>query len=460
CPVLLTNANGLSSETANALSTLGVSFVIIVGGEPSVGSQVVADLDGMSIATKRLSGFSRYDTQIAIYQYGIDGDAEHGIPAGLWNGNMVAVASGSNFADALSFSPVAYSAKIPVFLTNEYGLFSAAQEESLIKSAKTYGLGKQAIAMGDEIRITESTLGFLSGISYLATKGGEAFVPERLSGETRYETSSMIAQWAVDRNYLSWDKAAFTAGEKPYDALGGGSLQGKQKSVMLLVRDSGSNPGIDLAAQQQLSSIKLFGDKSSVSNALRMEMADRFGFAYSDIVGLKIYIDAGHGWDSSNNDAMDYGASGCGYTEWELTLDLASRVGNELRSQYGIETYVNDDGGWYKLRQAEAQALGCDLLVSIHFNAFNGVASGVESYIHSYNAHPLSSSLQAKVHPSLVNAVGLSNRGQKEAELAVCGGKLPAVLLEVCFIDNQGDIDTYIPRRDRVAAGIAAGIAS
>ena len=88
------------------------------------------------------------------------------------------------------------------------------------------------------------------------------------------------------------------------------------------------------------------------------------GHKYSDLAGYRVYIDAGHGQNDSNNGLWDPGAIGNGWREADLTADLARRVGNILTNKYGIACYVNDKGGYYKLRQADAEARDCTSLVS------------------------------------------------------------------------------------------------
>ena len=98
--------------------------------------------------------------------------------------------------------------------------------------------------------------------------------------------------------------------------------------------------------------------------------------------------------------------------------------------------------------------------MSIHFNASARGLSGTESYIHNTAASPLSAGWQARVHAKLAAATGLADRGMKKKELAITSGYLPAVLLEVCFIDNASDMETYEENRDVIAHGIAEGIVS
>ena len=98
------------------------------------------------------------------------------------------------------------------------------------------------------------------------------------------------------------------------------------------------------------------------------------------------------------------------------------------------------------------------MIVSIHFNAGGG--SGTLALVHSYNDAEMSWPLAQKVYPYLRDSMGLYSYGIWEQEVAILGGQLPATLLEVCFIDNWGDLSTYLNRKDYVAQQIAAGIVS
>lgn len=83
----------------------------------------------------------------------------------------------------------------------------------------------------------------------------------------------------------------------------------------------------------------------------------------------------------------------------------------------------------------------------------------MESYIHSYNASRFSAAWQGMIHPRLVEGVGLADRGQRKAELAVVGGgRIPSVLLEVAYINNASDMAQYQTRKHVVAHKIAEGM--
>lgn len=178
-----------------------------------------------------------------------------------------------------------------------------------------------------------------------------------------------------------------------------------------------------------------------------------------------IYLDAGHGWGSSSAGVYDPGALGNGYREADLTAELVKLTAQYALKQYGIAVYENigtaSTGVAYWDRQADALSRGCTSLVSIHFNASDTGGTGTESYIHPEEAAAGSSQLQSIMHKHLVAGVGITDRGKKQARLSVCNGSetgLAATLLEVCFIDNSYDINTYMAKKDSIARELAAGL--
>ena len=446
CPILLTKSDSLPDVVRDALVELGVSKVIILGGQTAVSSSVEVSIKDAGISDiERLGGSTRYDTQLNIYQYGKEG--------GLWNADTVIVANGAsdNFADALSVSPIAFTKKAPIFIVDTSGMLSDDQEAVLIEGAAE-GSFSHVVMVGGTARISDYTAGFLEGIAiYGASDQDHSCI--RIAGETRYETSAQLASWAMGEGLLSADGAGFASANVPYDALGGGALQGHNGSVLLLISDGSYGAAVDaLNSVGGVETISFFGGNSAISDSTKKSVSKNLGFS----VALRVYIDAGHGYDSSNDGLYDVGAVGSGYQEADLTKELARLVAAELSTSYGVDVCLNDYGGWYKLRHAEAEYLGCDLLVSIHFNSGGG--TGCESYIHSRNAAVGSVDLQGCTHPELVKGMALYDRGMKADQFAVVSGSLPAVLLEVGFIDSEYDMRQYQERKDIVARNIAKGI--
>ena len=253
CPILLTSKGGLSSQTASAIAQLGAKRAVVLGGPIVISDKVASDLEAMGLQVDSIAGATRQDTQLKIYEYGLSA------PNGrTWSSDTVAFASGQGFQDALSFSPVAYADRVPVFLSGSSGALTEAQMAAL--SGGSY---KTSVVLGGPLVMGEQTASFASSIA----EGGSC---TRLYGQTRYDTSAAVAEWSVKNRSFSWGGAAFAAATLPYDALAGSVLQGKERSVILLT-DHASDSTVKKAAQNKgsISSIKFFGGVLSISNATR-----------------------------------------------------------------------------------------------------------------------------------------------------------------------------------------------
>lgn len=440
CPILLTSPSSLLDETRDAIKTLAPKKIIILGGGAAVSGDVetsLRSLVGGKDNVTRLSGDDRYGTQMDIFNYGVKNK--------LWTGDTAIVAYGENFADALSVSPISYALKAPVFFTDKSTDLSAVEKKAIKESGKT-----KFLVIGGTAVVKGSVDGYLGSLGKVVRKGGD----------TRYDTSKFINEYAVSTYGFTWDGVAFTSGQAPYDALGGGAMQGKEKKLLSLLDNNGPRTEPDVKVPGKPSDLVFIGGKNVYSNAFKAQVAWKMGYRLTDIEGFRVYIDAGHGWNSSGNGVWDSGATGSGYYEANLTSDLADRVANHLRDDYGLDVYVNKSG-WYKLRQAQASELDCGALVSIHFNADGG--SGSEAYIHDVRSPWGSTRLQSAGYWSLVNHLdspaGLPARGMHSKRLAVLSGNVPSTLLEICFIDNHRDMNAYMSRIDDVASSIAWSVA-
>ena len=172
--------------------------------------------------------------------------------------------------------------------------------------------------------------------------------------------------------------------------------------------------------------------------------------------GFTVFLDAGHGRNSAGWGVYDPGAPGSGYEEAPLTKDLANRIeealeGSDVRVFNGVDHSVP-----YSQRNAKARSLGCDVVLSIHFDAGGG--STTSTMIGTSGASG-SSAFNSIIHRKLVGSVGLRDGGtMHRSDITVVNGSVPAVLMEVCFIDNSSSLHTYLNRRSSVAASLAEGI--
>lgn len=148
----------------------------------------------------------------------------------------------------------------------------------------------------------------------------------------------------------------------------------------------------------------------------------------------KIFIDPGHG-------GTDPGAVGNGLQEKNLTLSIATQIRDMLVSEYeNVEVRMSRTGDTtlsLTERTNMANSWGADYFLSVHINAGGG--TGFESFIHTTKS---SGSVKAQnvIHPAIMQQLGVTDRGKKNANFAVLRtSKMPSILTEVLFVDNAND---------------------
>ncbi len=169
----------------------------------------------------------------------------------------------------------------------------------------------------------------------------------------------------------------------------------------------------------------------------------------------KFAIDPGHG-DVNGSLGGDGGAVGY-LNEQNCALDIANRVISKIQSighqAWNIRPF-NASSVTDSLQKRCDGAVDADYLVSIHLNSGGGRGSEIFAMSSAGNA------LASKVLNELV-ALDFTNRGVKDGSgLYVIRHSNPvAILIEVCFVDSQGDADLYNRLgADVIATAIAEGL--
>ena len=170
----------------------------------------------------------------------------------------------------------------------------------------------------------------------------------------------------------------------------------------------------------------------------------------------KHLVIAGHGKQPSGR--IDYGAEGNGYKENNLTKELCT-----LMDAYaGEEMSFITDHDVYAYRTMGIHT-GWDSITEIHFNAFNTVSYGCEVLIHAdFEPDAMDKKLLAVLDTYFVSR-GFKKRstalGNRIENMEVCKTKgFNYRLIEVCFIDNAGDIAIYQANKKAIAKGLVEAI--
>lgn len=168
----------------------------------------------------------------------------------------------------------------------------------------------------------------------------------------------------------------------------------------------------------------------------------------------RIALDAGHG-------GSDPGAVYKGRQEKDDTLDLTLAVGDILKKN-GIDVYYTRTTDEYETpfkKATDANNSGAELFVSIHRNSSENPNqySGVETLVYS------DTGLKAEVARNINNQLedaGFKNLGVDERKNLVVlkRTKMPAVLVEAGFINNDKDNYLFDEEFDSIAQAIAYGI--
>ena len=166
---------------------------------------------------------------------------------------------------------------------------------------------------------------------------------------------------------------------------------------------------------------------------------------------MKIAVDMGHCPKST-------GANG--YLN-ELVEDrkIGAALIKELKAR-GHEvvdvTPADHAGEWLTGRANRANAAGVDFFVSIHLNAGGGTGTEVLTTSNSG-----AKAIAARTSATVAKALGLRDRGRKDRNnvTVIKATKMPAMRVEVCFVDTKQDAEAYWKLgAEGVALAIANGI--
>lgn len=167
-----------------------------------------------------------------------------------------------------------------------------------------------------------------------------------------------------------------------------------------------------------------------------------------------IVLDAGHG-------GANPGAVYQDRQEKDDVLALTLAIGRILEDR-GVDVYYTRTTDIYESPAQKAQEgnqVGADYFVSIHrnFSPYPNQYSGVESLV--YSRYGEAAQMADNINQQL-EAVGFLNQGVNErTNLVVLNStQMPAVLVEVGFINTDADNQLFDERFDDIAQAIADGI--
>ncbi len=253
CPILLVDTNSISPEVAEEIKRLGAKEAFVLGGPVAISEDVATEL-AKSLTVNRLGGVDRYETAELIAAAVVK-------KLGSTYDGTAFAATGANFPDALAASPVACAKGWPIYLVSpSLGAPTEAMQDNEVADVLTLG-GTAAVSATHQKALVDAF--------------GGAKV-KRLAGDTRYATAVEIATYGVDDAGLSWDWTAIATGENFPDALSGGVVPARKRSVMLLTKTATLPYVVKTALganREDIANVYYLGGPEAVSLAVRAEVA-------------------------------------------------------------------------------------------------------------------------------------------------------------------------------------------
>jgi putative cell wall-binding protein len=248
-PVLLTRPNRIPAETAAELDRLNPARIVVVGGTGAVSSNVHGDLRAYSSSVSRLAGANRWATSAKISARTFRADVD-----------VVFVANGRNFPDALSGAAAAGVLGGPVLLVKDDEIPSVVADElRRLTPARIVVLGGTTVVSAE----VEQQLGeFTTDVS-------------RLGGRNRWTTSARIS---ADTFQPGVDVVFLANGRNFPDALSGAAAAGSLGGPVLLTGE-GTLPAAVAAELERLDPqrIVVLGGSTAVFDTVQWDASAYVG---------------------------------------------------------------------------------------------------------------------------------------------------------------------------------------
>lgn len=178
---------------------------------------------------------------------------------------------------------------------------------------------------------------------------------------------------------------------------------------------------------------------------------------------MKVFLNPGH----APNGNPDPGAANdnTGLRECDVAKNIADLVEKYLvAAGVNVVGNIQSNNLFYDSDYpqpcvcAEANASGADIFVSIHCNAFDGVAHGTETFAYAPGSE--GEKLAGCINDQVVRSLGTLDRGVKFRDdyIVLRHTDMTAVLVETAFIDSDIDEPLLRTKQDDFARAIARGI--
>lgn len=439
-PILIVKKDSVPATIKEEIKRLSPKEIVIVGGENSVNSQVANELKSINSASvNRIWGQSRYETSLEIAKVI---DSNHDV-------NKVYMANGfQGDIDALSIAAKAGEDKQPVILTEKYKV--PTNSYNWLKSEAL----KDVYFIGGPNTLATDVIDQMADIVSKPPSGSVYY--NRVYGADRHETNAKVMAKFYPQSEL--ESVIVARSDELTDALVAGPLAAKFSSPILITSPNYlSDYHTDNLEKKSANKVYQIG--KAFKDGIISDIA--YKLSIHNVGGKTVVIDPGHG-------GTDPGTSS---KEKIYTLDTSLATTEYLRAN-GVNvvlTRETDKTLSLSERTSMANAINPDLLVSVHFNSYNGVAKGTEIYYKYADRNGgTSKTLATNILNSILSEFSFTNRGIKTRTTdsgkdyyhMIRETKAPAVIVESAFIDNPQDDDLVntVEKRNHLGTQIGKGI--
>ncbi|PSL38797.1 beta-lactamase class A [Labedella gwakjiensis] len=305
-PELVQRRNTIEPSSIRSRRTraLALSVVtLLIGSVLTTVTGLGADPAAAAPTVERVGGTTRYATSVEV--------SKKGFPQGA---DVVYVASGENFPDALSAGPAAALAGGPVLLTQQKAIPDVVRAEIQRLDPS------RIVVVGGTASVSDTAAATLSGLAETVT---------RSAGGNRFESSRTV----VTDSFESASSAYLTTGSAYPDALAASAAASAQSAPVILVRGADADIDADTAAlltELGVTDLKLIGGPASIS--AKMETALKAdGFTTTRLSGANRYATAIAIASSAFPDPdRVYIASGTQFPDGLSAASVAGRSGSPL----------------------------------------------------------------------------------------------------------------------------------
>lgn len=253
--LLLTLPDVVPQVVIDFIGRADIDEATLVGGSQAISADVQQSLESAGVRTHRIAGADRYETAVRTVkaQYGFEGQFLPGRVDGKTTGFL---ASGEGFADAVAAAPVAQT-RFPLLLTQRDALPPPTAEYLSTDGTVTF---EHIVILGGHQAVSPAVEAELLALGYSV---------QRVAGETRQETATLLADFAVQ--HLGWtlEHVNLARGDAFPDALAVGKLGATERAPTLLTASpndlSAATRTYLQANADRIDTLHVIGDETAVS---------------------------------------------------------------------------------------------------------------------------------------------------------------------------------------------------